>query len=324
MTTTRKYFSTDTGAPIVERLTMGSLLAALRACLVTGYGTKSGAGWTEEYTGTNKAAFRNSASSGGTGCFVRFEDSSAASGRPCSIQTFASMSDIDTGVAGTLVHYLHRSPAEPNGGGANPIRWAVFADEQTFYVGVTQLLSGTNHVSYFAGAGDTASVVPLDAYRYFAAGQNTPSFLSTESTFLHVGNGKSGLGLTVATNQGLTLGRDYTGIGAASPHGVVHPGYSGVTYYLGDNLWPPRPSLNAADEAAMPAFIARGRVIRGQLRGLYLPISDMSRMTTGEQKLGAGFGGAGSECFALRHGGHNTAVAGSQQVACWVEGALPW
>jgi hypothetical protein len=64
------YRYTDTSAPTVNG-TAGSLITLLQACLVTGYGSKSGAGWTAQGWNTStQAAWKmgtvGSGSSGGS------------------------------------------------------------------------------------------------------------------------------------------------------------------------------------------------------------------------------------------------------------------
>lgn len=58
------YYSTDTGAPALTGRA-GSLYNLLKACLVTGYGSKAAAGWTNPYSGNNQGVF--TMASGGTG-----------------------------------------------------------------------------------------------------------------------------------------------------------------------------------------------------------------------------------------------------------------
>src|SRR5487761_2687143 len=77
-TTVNTYQSTDASAPILTD-TAGSLVALLDACLVNGYGTKTGAGWTIAYTGTNQRVYKMSATLG-TGNSVYVDDSATVSG----------------------------------------------------------------------------------------------------------------------------------------------------------------------------------------------------------------------------------------------------
>lgn len=69
----------------------GELIALLDACLVNGYGTISGAGWTKEYSGTNKAVYRPPE---GNRCYLRIDNTYSYYAVP---QAYATMSDVDTG-----------------------------------------------------------------------------------------------------------------------------------------------------------------------------------------------------------------------------------
>lgn len=90
------YSSTDPGAPALSG-TVGSLLNLMRALLVTGYGSspnaKPGLGWTEAFTGANKAAFRNSPITG-SGYYLQVDDTNANYGL---LRAFETMTAIDTG-----------------------------------------------------------------------------------------------------------------------------------------------------------------------------------------------------------------------------------
>ncbi|NDU90166.1 MAG: hypothetical protein G3I08_09885, partial [Ferrovum sp.] len=64
------YSSKDASAPVMTGVS-GSLVTVLDACLVNGYGTKSGAGWTIAYTGTNERVYKMSPTAGtGNSLFV--------------------------------------------------------------------------------------------------------------------------------------------------------------------------------------------------------------------------------------------------------------
>jgi hypothetical protein len=315
MTTTRVYRSTDSGAPTMARNTAGSALAVIRACLVDGYGSKTPAGWTEEYTGTNKAAFRNSLAAGGLGCYVRVADTDTSNSyRPMSLRTYRTMSDVDTGDDPTHEVIVNRSPSAFN----NPISWIVVADERTFYIGISELASGGVSHMDCGGAGDFESLQAGDSYAYFALGGQWD--MSGPPTWSMCDTTGGGFGDTTDATQ-LSVGRDWNGLGTAVYYGLLRPALGGSSNQaLGGQNFPARPSVNSADEAALPAYMARALHIRGRLRGIYLPLSNLQSMAQGEAKVGDGFGGAGSVCAALRQIGYiaNTGCG------LWVETALPW
>ena len=97
------YAYNDPGAPQLTGQA-GSLISVLRAIIVTGYGNapnaKAGLGWTEEFTATNKAVFRNNPVTG-TGGYVRVLDNastdSGGDAYTAAMRAYSAMTDIDTG-----------------------------------------------------------------------------------------------------------------------------------------------------------------------------------------------------------------------------------
>ncbi|WRQ05418.1 tail assembly protein [Xanthomonas phage AhaSv] len=136
--TVRIYSSSDAGAPVLRGNTPGDLINLLEKCLVTGYGSKAGAGWTKPYTGTNVAAFQQGA--GSNGMFLRIDDTSTATSyRSAKVKGYEAMTDVNTGTptsfptptqnADGAYWFTHYS----SGSVANPRPWRIVADEMFFY-----------------------------------------------------------------------------------------------------------------------------------------------------------------------------------------------
>ena len=90
--TTRVYKWTDAGAPQLTG-SAGSVLAILNACLVDGYGSKSGAGWLKPFAdGTHIGVFQQPT---GHQRIFRVDDSEHGTAR---VLLYSSMTDIDTGL----------------------------------------------------------------------------------------------------------------------------------------------------------------------------------------------------------------------------------
>lgn len=309
MTTTRLYLSTDGGAPVVAGGSTGSLVAALHACLVTGYGSKDPAGWSRPFVSGSVMALQNSAADGGTGAVFRLADDVTTGVRQMTILGYASMSDINNGSAPTEEVMTFRAPTSSTA----TLDWMVVADELTCYA-TLQVPSAQRMV--FFGFGDADSLAAGDGYRYFVMGhtQTNANFAPNFLTSSLLNNGSFG---GTSAGSGLSFGRDYTGTGSAAGHGLIMPNFRNGQ--LGGGDFPARPSANSADEAALPAYAIRDNVIRARLRGLYVPLSDLSGLDAGAAKSGDGFGGSGSIVRALRNANLTNAVAGM-----WVETALPW
>lgn len=145
------YRSTDASAPVLTGQ-VGTLVSLLDACLVTGYGSQLGAGWTKPFTGTNKAAFRQA---GDCQHYLRIQDDGPGAGgaREARITGYESMSDVDTGTnpyptaaqgVGGIAMVVCRKSSTADGV-ARP--WIVVADQFTFYLLVQ---SGDTADTYFS------------------------------------------------------------------------------------------------------------------------------------------------------------------------------
>src|SRR5262245_31325832 len=131
------YKSSDGGAPPLQvSVSDGSrgLIQVLDKCLVTGYGSKAGAGWTIAYTATNKRAYRQGAA---PHFYMRCEENANPDFPNLRIRGYATMSNIDTGTgrfpsttqdsgSNFCFHYSSFGAA----GAENIIPWVVIADNK--------------------------------------------------------------------------------------------------------------------------------------------------------------------------------------------------
>lgn len=134
------YKSTDPSAPALPSVN-GSMINVLYQCLVTGYGSKAGAGWTRPFTGTNLAAFKQGA--GGNNRYLRVFDGGFSTGnsllRRINIRGYESMTAISTGTNpfpttsqvngnGSMCSYYYTGSAVTNAA------WTVYATSNFFLV----------------------------------------------------------------------------------------------------------------------------------------------------------------------------------------------
>lgn len=187
------YRSTDPGAPQLTGQ-VGALINVLRATLVTGYGTtpnvKPGAGWTEAFTGTNKAVFRNNPIAG-TGGRLRVDDGATVAGsnaRYALVRGYESLTDVDTGIGpaptaaqladGLIVPKSATLDSTSRG-------WVMVACERFLYLFVnlnTTAVAGWVDIPYFPFfAGDLVSRKPGDAFHFMVAGLSLNSYVGTLS-----------------------------------------------------------------------------------------------------------------------------------------------
>lgn len=171
--TVKIYKSTDSDAPVLYPLVAGSLNALLKAVLVDGYGSQTGAGWTQEFTnGAGITVLRNNPSiANSSGMYLRIDHS--ANKYVAKLATYKTMSDINTGTnrnptlgQSTDGGYQRLGTSTTSGTISGQI---IIADERTFYINIC--LDNANQVSgYYTvayGAGDFDSYVPSDGNNYF-------------------------------------------------------------------------------------------------------------------------------------------------------------
>jgi hypothetical protein len=132
------YASTDVGAPVLNGITKGSFINVLMACLVNGYGSKTGLGWTTPFNdpGSNTRVFRNNHVVG-TGCFLRAQDNGAYLSNNLYNQFFTLklFSTMDTAHTGTdPIPFISYSIGCRSVDYVDvPIRWYLIGDNRGFY-----------------------------------------------------------------------------------------------------------------------------------------------------------------------------------------------
>lgn len=102
------FSSSDVGAPTLTA-DIGSLKTLLKACLVTGYGSKQGLGWQMAFESTDKnaAAFK-SADPTASGFYFKIDNSTTSTAKLSAYQT---MTDINTGLNGFVVDNIYKLSA---------------------------------------------------------------------------------------------------------------------------------------------------------------------------------------------------------------------
>ena len=141
------YRSTDDDAPA---LTKSNLSLILKACLVTGYGSKPGAGWTMPYedAAAGKRVFAP-AKSGELDSYLRVADQSGVS----RVAAYRQMSDIDNGEAilELATPYKHGQSKQWSG------RWVVVASARSVIVWVEGGYDSPGRNGMMLYYGDTTS-----------------------------------------------------------------------------------------------------------------------------------------------------------------------
>lgn len=320
MTTTRIYRSTDSSAPVLTGQA-SSLIDLLDACLVNGYGAKTAAGWTKPYTGTNKAAFRNSVAAGGTGMYLRVLDNGSGTGgaREALVRCYLTMSDVDTGTIETpTVAQLAASIVwrKSNSADSTARAWVLVADELTMY-----LTTDDGYAPALMAAGDIVSYVPGDAYGYFIAGRSSQAGASSYGT----GRGLvlRSVSWATPTASGLYLARGFAGSGypvaAAVPTLASTSTSAGQVIGGGGSSQIAAPAPGTALDMWIPAWVQSEGTVRGHFPGLFVPLHSMDGVAQGTDYPDPPGLPSGAVLTTLRN-----KIGASDDGHLCVESALPW
>ena len=141
------YLSSDDQAPV---LTNANLSVILKACLVTGYGSKTGAGWTLPYedAASNTRVFAPK-HAGELDSYLRIKDSG---GGDSIVQAYREMTGIDAGdkILELITPYKYgQSNLKP--------RWAVLASERSVIMWVDSAAYAGPRIGQMLFYGDSAS-----------------------------------------------------------------------------------------------------------------------------------------------------------------------
>lgn len=234
--TVRIYSSSDAGAPVLRGNTPGDLINLLEKCLVTGYGSNAGAGWTKPYTGTNVAAFRQGA--GSNGMYLRIDDTSTAtSNRSAKVKGYEAMADVNTGTptsfptpaqnADGLYWFTHSGP----GSVANPRPWLLIADELFFYFMLSTYPEASNgtHYNECYAFGDIIPYKPGDTTHTVLLGSQSAT--SPNASDIQPWQGVNIDSYMGASRYALMAARSYTNLG-----GPIYLGWHS-DHTKGSTIW---------------------------------------------------------------------------------------
>ncbi len=350
MTTTREYRSTDSGAPVLDG-TVGSLVSLVRACLVgtagVAYGSKAAAGWTEPFTGTNKAAFRNSLAAGGTGVYVRIDDNGSGSlgGREAFLRIYKTMSDVDTGTDPTptvaqLTNGYTIVKSDTASSAARP--WILWADETSVHMWIGHISTTLDPAMAAAnskrqstwGAGDFESYLPGDGFPCFVYGNYTSQNSGATGSvglFGRCGSGSSNYSSpALSASEGFSIMRGLSGSVGAVTARLICAGSSTASSIA--NIGIGASSGEMAESAPttgekffIPALIGSEDGVRGRLRGVYVPMNYLLMILAGVVYTSPVGRPSGSELVVAKGGINNnssTTITPVGTVA--IERALDW
>ena len=290
MTTVTVYRSSDASAPSLTGQA-GGLITVLDACLVNGYGSQANAGWTKSFSGTNKAAYRNSAVDG-TGFYLHIDDTGTGQ-----FPTSAQLNLFTGSVTGGVVC---RKSTTADSTARN---WTIVADDTVFYL-FAETGDYTNPVAALCFMfGDIFSYKSSDAYRCMIMGRLGANQSGAQyeplTAMLSVAGGTGGAISTLSlTISGHFMDRSWTGVGGSLAVGkhidtfkigggagaAGSTGTSGSTtntntaaYSIGRVFNPaffPYPNGPDGGLYLSPVWVHHSNAVRGYLKGLWAPLHD--------------------------------------------------
>ena len=277
----------DDGNAPVARGERRSLCDILYACLVTGYGSKPGAGWTREYVNAtfDKAAFRNNPLTG-TGFYLRVDGAGTANAYTSNVQAFEAMTSVDDGLFPFNASQQTMATSTAANTTARP--WVLIADDRFFYLVIWTFITGApgnaDNMVANMGFGDGVSRYGVDSYCCLLTANG--GGYGTYGLVMSPGNATGNLG-----SNGLAMPRKASGAAGAIMAVLIRGGGPGVAdsstagsqglaYVAGDQILVSRPHIN---EAAAYTF-------RGWMPGLYYPCHPMAfgqlaTITVGEKNF---------------------------------------
>lgn len=257
--TVRVYKSMDAGAPQITN-TAGSMIAVLDACLVTGYGVLAPAGWTKEYSGTNKAAYKQG--TGSNGFYLRVDDTITTQTR---IVGYETMTDVDTGTnpfptAAQISGGMYWFKAQD----AIVRDWLIVATERAFYLYVMPTYATNSTPLFFFG--DIQTYKPADAYHTLIIAGTTTT-ISTNATYI----GDTSPSSSIATSSGhfMARGADQTTLSTVAAKAIFQPFVMGAV--IGGTRQHENPvngKIFLSSLLVIDNYVG-GLAVRGCLPGLY-------------------------------------------------------
>ncbi|QNN97198.1 hypothetical protein P9A51_gp43 [Xanthomonas phage Xp12] len=287
--TVRVYSSSDPSAPVLTGSNAGDLLNLLTKCLVDGYGSKAGAGWTKPFTATNRAAFKTGA--GSRGRYLYVDDTRGSSTYAARVYGMDTMTGIDAGdgrwptndlIPGGLYWHVHYTGSTSAG---RP--WVLVANEKMMYLYLQNYpYAGSSNTLYreFYWFGDYDAYSPANTFNTCIQGKASSSPTTSEQEPFVSYNVSSGA-------PGLYAVRSYTGLGGPVQLGRRHD-YS----LSGSGNWGGNGSLSyphGPDGALMmsPVWIhepggTNMAALLGKMPGLWAPLQYV--LNTGDTFQGEG------------------------------------
>ncbi len=303
------YRSDDASAPVLGG-TAGYLINVLAACLVTGYGSQPGAGWTRPFTGTNLAVFQPPE---GNRFYLRVDDSNTQ--YPV-LRGYRAMTGVSTGTglfptSVQLSGGIRTVKAAATGTTARP--WVLIASPRSFYLWIASnvtdigVVSTSEDIFFF---GDVVSYLPGDAYVGAIIGKVAADTTATNTLFANALT-------TGAQASGHYLASDFAQSGNSAQFGCLQSviAASASAGSVGGFYPDPITGGMLLERLRIVEGGTAQKLVRGHLPGCYNPIHNMP--ATHLDVLQGRGAMLGTDMLVLHKGGTEGRVVISLNEADW-------
>lgn len=300
------YRSTDSSAPTLNGIT-GSLLDVFNACLVTGYGSRPGAGWTKPFPDTSSYGCYKIPTGSALSLFVADNGPGAGVGKEARMTGWDSLTSILAGAA-TGSNQFPTSAQLAIGPGAVVVRksvnataaavsWLIAADSRSMY-GFVQ--SDTAGIWQGFSFGDFYSIKTgsLDSFNCMIVGK------AVENTATATGDRLDSLSAINSAVTGHFAAHTFSGGGTSITVGKHGDGVKGSTSALLGSVTYPNTSDNGL--YVSPVWVVENgtSVIRGRMRGFYQILHAITSFSDGQTFTGLG-SYAGKSFLLLKQSGNS-------------------
>lgn len=301
------YKSTDGSAPVLTGQ-VGTLVALLDACLVNGYGSQTGAGWTKSFAGTNTATYLQG--TGSNGFYLHVSDNGPGAGAAKEARVFGSetASAVLTGTnlfPTTAQQATNLFARKSNTADATARAWVVAADTRTVYVFV--LTGDTANVYLCWMFGEFYSYKSSDVGRTMIWARDTENSATTTNGVERA---------DTQTQIGTNIGGHYIARDAAGSVGSIAAGKCGdlslnvnvavASALNGVVVFTNTPDLKIYLSPLRVLHTSGGNIVRGRLRGFWQFCHPIANAADGDTLTGTG--DLAGKSFLIIKGGGNAGL----------------
>lgn len=303
------YRATDGGAPQLTGAA-GTLIAVLRQCLVSGYGSKSPAGWSQIFSLNNVAGFKQG---GGCGFTLQIHDNgeSSVSYREARASGWETLTTTDSGTGQfpTSAQMANGALIRKSATLDTTTRdWILVADEKRFHLLIATGDWSARRSGFFFG-----DIQPLraggDPYCCALIGRSVEG--NTESYDIYSAVNQMA---STAAQAASFLARSFTGQGSSQQFGKIGDYSMSGQAVMGASGYLAYPEPVSNGPILSPLGVVQGGGLRGWIPGLWAPQHSLTSLTA-----------AFSDGDTITMGGKSFMFAALAQAGCaFIEISSTW